>query len=111
MLSVPETPPKGHRRALGALGEDKPPDSGEGLGKGGHASEAQVIHFLLFTLNREHIAVSNVFPSTTNEGKDGMELTLCPVYSFDLLQAERILYAEVRLDPVTVAHIEHLLFA
>lgn len=46
MLSVPETPPKGHGKALGALGEDKPPDSGEGLGKGGHALEAQVIHFL-----------------------------------------------------------------
>ena len=52
-----------------------------------------------------------MFPSPTNEGKDGMELTLCLVYSFELLQAERILYAEVRLDPVTIAQIEHLLFA
>lgn len=43
MLSVPETPLKGHWRALGALGEDKPPDSSEGLGTGGHAPEAQVI--------------------------------------------------------------------
>ena len=51
VLSVPETPPEGHQRALGALGEDKPPGSGEGLGKGGHASEAQVIHFLFFTVN------------------------------------------------------------
>lgn len=63
-------------------------------------------HFLFFTSNREHRAVSSVFPSPASEGKDGMEPNLCPVCSFGLLQAERILYAEVRLDPVTVAQTE-----
>ena len=58
MLSVPETPPKGHGKALGALGEDKPPDSGEGLGKGGHALEAQVIHFLFL----HEIESTELFP-------------------------------------------------
>lgn len=79
---------------MGALGEDKPPDSGEGLEQRTY-NRGTSDHFLFFTLNREHRAVSNVFPSPTNERKDGMELTLCPVYSFELLQAERILYAEV----------------
>lgn len=99
MLGVPEAPPEGHLRALGAPVEDRAPGSGEGLGKE-RAPKADVTCFPFFTLCyiESLRAASNAFPNPTNVGEEGMELTLCPLYSSDLLQAKKILYADIKLS-------------